>query len=59
MSAATSPIRIDGALVFPEGIEGITDASATRTFENPFNLRSAEFTTVLGWDGGPMAQVPT
>ncbi len=39
ISAAFSPIMIDGAFVFPDTMFGIMDASATRNPEIPFTLK--------------------
>jgi hypothetical protein len=51
MSAAFSAIAITEASVFPRTIDGITDASTTRSPSVP-NIRRSEPTT------RPIAQVP-
>jgi hypothetical protein len=55
-SAALSPIMIDGALVLPPGMLGMTDASATRRPSRP-RRRSAGSTTAIA--SRPIRQVPT
>ena len=47
---------IDGALVFPEGMVGKIEASATRRPWMPWTL-SLSSTTVF-WPSGPMRHVP-
>jgi len=56
MSAAFSPIMIDGALVLPEVSVGIIEALATRRPVMP-RARSWVSTTAIGSD--PILQVPT
>ena len=56
MSAAFSPIMIDGALVLPDVSVGMIEASAIRSPGMPWT-RSWESTTAIGSD--PILQVPT
>jgi hypothetical protein len=56
MSAAFSPIIIDGALVLPDVSVGMIEASATRRPAMPWT-RSWASTTAIGSD--PILQVPT
>src|SRR5204862_7095229 len=56
MSAAFSPIIIDGALVLPDVSVGMIEASATRRPAMPWT-RSCASTTAIGSD--PILQVPT
>jgi hypothetical protein len=56
MSAAFSAIIITGALVLPEVIVGMIEASTTRKLASPCTCNSS-FTTALGsW---PILHVPT
>jgi hypothetical protein len=56
MSAAFSAIIITGALVLPEVIVGMMDASTTRKLASPCT-RNSSLTTALGsW---PILHVPT
>src|SRR5438477_11653580 len=55
MSAAFSPIMIDGALVLPDVSVGMIEASATRRPAMPW-ARSWASTTAIGSD--PILQVP-
>ena len=55
MSAAFSPIMIDGALVLPDVSVGMIEASAIRSPGMPWT-RSWESTTAIGSD--PILQVP-
>jgi hypothetical protein len=57
-SAARSAIAIVGALVFPRGTTGITDASTTRRPDIP-RTRSSGSTTLFQRDSPPIEQVPT
>ena len=56
MTAAFSPIMIDGALVLPDVSVGMIEASATRKPAMPWT-RSWASTTAIGSD--PILQVPT
>ena len=55
-SAARSPITTDGAWVCPRMIDGMTEASATRSRSTPRTVRSGA-ATLSGSD--PIRQVPT
>ena len=55
-SAARSATMIVGAFVFPPGMTGMTDASATRSPSTPWTRRSGS-TTAMSSD--PIRHVPT
>ncbi len=55
-SAAFSPIMIDGAFVLPPVIDGMIEASATRSPSMPRTLRSGPTTAR---SSTPIRQVPT
>lgn len=56
MSAHFSPIMMDGAFVLAFTIDGMIDASATRSPEMPCTLRAASTTDI---SSDPILQVPT
>ena len=58
MSAAFLAIMMIGALVFPDIIQGIMEASTTRSVSTPFTLNLGS-TTVLGSSTDPILHVPT
>ena len=57
MSAAFSANMITGALMLPEGMVGITEASTTRSPSMPYTFRLG-LTTAIGSSAAPILQVP-